>query len=203
MPKAENGYDLERYAPVARRISLFYERYPAGRIITTLVERDARAVIFRARIYRTAEEGKPGGDRLGPRARGRWRRERRCLSRKHRDVRHRTRTRKPRLHRERRASESRRDGARSQGAAGAASRGGEPPARDVAGARARGAAAVARRRTRRRALAARARAAGGDASRARVAHECAPAQRAAGADRSRAHCEPTARVDPQTARREN
>jgi hypothetical protein len=59
MPKAENGYDLERYAPVARRITLFYERYPAGRIITTLVERDARAVIFRARIYRTAEDTSP------------------------------------------------------------------------------------------------------------------------------------------------
>jgi len=59
MPKAENGYDLERYAPVARRITLFYERYPAGRIITTLVERDARSVIFRARIYRTAEEASP------------------------------------------------------------------------------------------------------------------------------------------------
>jgi hypothetical protein len=59
MPKAENGYDLERYAPVARRITLFYERYPAGRIITSLVERDARSVIFRACVYRTAEEARP------------------------------------------------------------------------------------------------------------------------------------------------
>jgi hypothetical protein len=59
MPKAENGYELERYAPVARRITLFYERYPAGRIITTLVERDASAVIFRARVYRTADELNP------------------------------------------------------------------------------------------------------------------------------------------------
>jgi len=59
MPKAENGYDLDRYAPVARRITLFYDRYPAGRIITSLVERDASAVIFRARIYRTAEEASP------------------------------------------------------------------------------------------------------------------------------------------------
>jgi hypothetical protein len=59
MPKAENGYDLERYAPVARRITLFYERYPAGRIITTLIERDARAVIFRARVYRAAEDMHP------------------------------------------------------------------------------------------------------------------------------------------------
>jgi hypothetical protein len=59
MPKAENGFDLERYAPVARRITLFYERYPAGRIITTLVERDARAVIFRARVYRGADDAHP------------------------------------------------------------------------------------------------------------------------------------------------
>ena len=59
MPKAENGYDLDRYAPVASRVTLFYERYPAGRIITSLVERDANAVIFRARVYRTAEEQHP------------------------------------------------------------------------------------------------------------------------------------------------
>jgi hypothetical protein len=59
MPKAENGYDLDRYAPVARRITLFYERYPAGRIITSLVERDANAVVFRARVYRTAEDPSP------------------------------------------------------------------------------------------------------------------------------------------------
>ncbi|MEO8880740.1 MAG: hypothetical protein ABI446_10115 [Gemmatimonadaceae bacterium] len=59
MPKAEHGYDLDRYAPVARRITLFYERYPAGRIITTLVERDSSAVIFRARIYRTADDTSP------------------------------------------------------------------------------------------------------------------------------------------------
>ncbi len=59
MPKAEHGYDLNRYAPVARRITLFYERYPAGRIITSLVERDATAVIFRARVYRTVEEQSP------------------------------------------------------------------------------------------------------------------------------------------------
>jgi hypothetical protein len=59
MPKAENGYDLDRYAPVARRITLFYERYPAGRIITSLVERDTNAVVFRARVYRTAEDPSP------------------------------------------------------------------------------------------------------------------------------------------------
>lgn len=59
MPKAEIGFDLERYAPVARRITLFYERYPTGRIITALVERDARAVIFRASVYRGAEDTHP------------------------------------------------------------------------------------------------------------------------------------------------
>jgi hypothetical protein len=59
MPKAVNGFDLERYAPVARRITLFYERYPGGRIITALVQRDARSVIFCARVYRAAEDAKP------------------------------------------------------------------------------------------------------------------------------------------------
>ena len=59
MPKAENGYDLERYAPVARRITHFYERYPAGRIITSLVARDAHSVIFRARVYRSADDANP------------------------------------------------------------------------------------------------------------------------------------------------
>ncbi|MGH7623380.1 MAG: hypothetical protein ACREMU_13640, partial [Gemmatimonadaceae bacterium] len=44
---------------MARRITLFYERYPAGRIITTLVDRDARTVIFRARIYRGADDVHP------------------------------------------------------------------------------------------------------------------------------------------------
>jgi hypothetical protein len=58
MPKAEHGYDLERYAPVARRITLFYERYPAGRIITSLVQRDARFVIFCARVYRGADDAR-------------------------------------------------------------------------------------------------------------------------------------------------
>ncbi len=59
MPKAESGFDLERYAPVARRITLFYERYPAGRIITVLVERDARTVIFRASVFRGADDAHP------------------------------------------------------------------------------------------------------------------------------------------------
>lgn len=59
MAKAELGYDLDRYAPVAKRITLFYERFPTGRIITTLVERDARTVIFRARVYRAASDAHP------------------------------------------------------------------------------------------------------------------------------------------------
>ena len=59
MAKAESGYDLERYAPVAKRITLFYEKFPAGRIITSLVERDARTVIFRARVYRAANDARP------------------------------------------------------------------------------------------------------------------------------------------------
>ncbi len=62
MPKAENGYDLERYAPVARRITHFYERYPAGRIITSLVARGRSPSVRRARlsISRRCESGRHG-----------------------------------------------------------------------------------------------------------------------------------------------
>ena len=200
MPKAENGYDLERYAPVARRITLFYERYPAGRIITTLVERDARAVIFRARIYRTAEEASPA-------ATG-WALEREgdgdvnavaCLEN----------TETSAIGRAlanlgftaSAARPSREEMVRVARAAGAAPRGVESSARKRLGARARGTAAVARRRTRRCAFAARTRAPGGDAPRARGAHERAPARGAPSAARPRAHREPAARMDPQAAPR--
>lgn len=47
------------YAPVAARISLFYERFAEGRIITELISRSEREVTFRALVYRTASERKP------------------------------------------------------------------------------------------------------------------------------------------------
>ncbi|HEU4631438.1 MAG TPA: hypothetical protein VFS08_16920 [Gemmatimonadaceae bacterium] len=47
------------YALVADRITLFYERFPDGRIITELVSRSEREVTFRALVFRTAAEREP------------------------------------------------------------------------------------------------------------------------------------------------
>ena len=56
MPKSDASFDPEGYAPVADRIRLFYERYPAGRIITELVSRDRTEVVFRALVFREAAD---------------------------------------------------------------------------------------------------------------------------------------------------
>jgi hypothetical protein len=47
------------YAPVADRIALFYERFPAGRIITQLTMHTEREVVFRASVYRTEKSRQP------------------------------------------------------------------------------------------------------------------------------------------------
>ena len=47
------------YAPVAARIALFYERYPAGRVITDLIARSDGEVLFKASVYRSADETEP------------------------------------------------------------------------------------------------------------------------------------------------
>jgi hypothetical protein len=47
------------YAPVADRISLFYERFPAGRIITQLTLHNEREIVFRATVYRTEKSRTP------------------------------------------------------------------------------------------------------------------------------------------------
>ena len=43
------------YAPVADRISLFYERFPEGRILTDLISRDGGRVTFKATVFRSGE----------------------------------------------------------------------------------------------------------------------------------------------------
>ena len=48
--------DLASYAPVAERITLFYETVPRGRIITELMSRTERDVVFRALVYRDAND---------------------------------------------------------------------------------------------------------------------------------------------------
>jgi hypothetical protein len=63
MPKTSPTLDLSAYTPVAERIRLFYERFPAGRIVTELVSTEARdganVITFRALAYRSAAETLP------------------------------------------------------------------------------------------------------------------------------------------------
>lgn len=58
MPKTSLLFNPADYALVASRITLFYERYPTGRIITELVSRE-RDVLFKASVYRTSSEAQP------------------------------------------------------------------------------------------------------------------------------------------------
>ena len=63
MPKASPTFDLSAYTPVAERIRRFYERFPAGRIVTELVSREphdgAHVITFRALAYRSASDTLP------------------------------------------------------------------------------------------------------------------------------------------------
>ncbi len=52
-------HDLSDYALVADRITLFYQRYPAGRIVTELFSRTEREVTFRALVFREASDAQP------------------------------------------------------------------------------------------------------------------------------------------------
>jgi len=59
---AKTGYgehDLGDYALVADRITLFYQRYPAGRIVTELHSRTDREITFRALVYRGPADVQP------------------------------------------------------------------------------------------------------------------------------------------------
>lgn len=57
--KTGPDFNLTGYAPVAERITQFYEAHPAGRIVTELVSRTASEVVFRASVYRNATETGP------------------------------------------------------------------------------------------------------------------------------------------------
>jgi hypothetical protein len=54
--RSEGVFDLATYAPVAERITLFYRTFPHGRIITEMVSRTAQDVVFRALVYRDAND---------------------------------------------------------------------------------------------------------------------------------------------------
>ena len=57
--RGEGVFDPASYAPVAERISLFYEAFPRGRIVTELISRTEHDVVFRALVYRQADDGDP------------------------------------------------------------------------------------------------------------------------------------------------
>jgi hypothetical protein len=57
--KTGPDFNLAGYAPVAERITQFYEAHPGGRIVTELVSRSASEVVFRASVYRDAGETGP------------------------------------------------------------------------------------------------------------------------------------------------
>ena len=57
--KTGPDFNLAGYAPVAERITQFYEAHPGGRIVTELVSRSANEVVFRASVYRDASEAGP------------------------------------------------------------------------------------------------------------------------------------------------
>ena len=50
---------LADYALVSDRITLFYERYPAGRIVTRLHSRSEKEITFRALVYRGPDDRQP------------------------------------------------------------------------------------------------------------------------------------------------
>lgn len=59
MPKSDLTLTRGEYAPVARRVALFYEAHPSGRIVTELVSRTEREVMFRALVFRSSDDRDP------------------------------------------------------------------------------------------------------------------------------------------------
>jgi hypothetical protein len=59
MTKTDLTFDPQGYAPVAERIRLFYRAHPTGRIISKLITRSDREVVFQALVYRDQNDAKP------------------------------------------------------------------------------------------------------------------------------------------------
>lgn len=59
MSKTGDDFQREGYATVAERIRLFYERHPGGRIVTELISRTDRDVVFKALVYRATTDAHP------------------------------------------------------------------------------------------------------------------------------------------------
>lgn len=55
------AFDLKDYVDVAERLREFYEKYPQGRVITTIVEMTDKRVVVKAEAYRDAAHAWPSG----------------------------------------------------------------------------------------------------------------------------------------------
>jgi hypothetical protein len=64
VPKHELLFDVGEYAPVADRITLFYARFPTGRIITRLISRNEFEITVQAFVFRSVEEDRPSATGL-------------------------------------------------------------------------------------------------------------------------------------------
>jgi len=64
VPKHELLFDIGEYAPVADRITLFYARFPTGRIITRLVSRTEHEITVQAFVFRSLKEERPSATGL-------------------------------------------------------------------------------------------------------------------------------------------
>ena len=64
MPKHELVFDAGEYAPVADRITLFYARYPTGRIVTRMLARTEHEITVQAFVFRSLEDARPSATGL-------------------------------------------------------------------------------------------------------------------------------------------
>jgi len=64
VPKHELLFDVGEYAPVADRITLFYARFPTGRIITRLISQTEHEITVQAFVFRSVEEQRPSATGL-------------------------------------------------------------------------------------------------------------------------------------------
>lgn len=55
------AFDLKDYVDVAERLREFYEKYPQGRVITSLVELTEKRVVVKAEAFRDAGQAWPSG----------------------------------------------------------------------------------------------------------------------------------------------
>lgn len=53
------AFNPDDYAPVEERITLFYAAHPEGRILTNIAHIDPPLVVFRAEVYRDADDTRP------------------------------------------------------------------------------------------------------------------------------------------------